>query len=132
MHVTRLRVRLSETDQNGVVYYSQYFVYFDVAKTDFLRHLGLDPIGLGKKGPRLLAAETLCRYHAPARLEDVLDVRAWVSKMGTSSVVFGFEVRRKRTVIAEGYIANVLVAKDGSSVEVPKGARRKLARHLKR
>ena len=36
MHATHLRVRLSETDQNGVVYYSQYFVYFDVAKSNLL------------------------------------------------------------------------------------------------
>ena len=129
MHVTRLRVRLSETDQNGVAYYSQYFVYFDVAKANFLRHEGFGPIGFGEEGLRLLAAETLCTFHKPARFEDVLDVRTWVRKMGNSSIVFGFDVRRKRTLIAEGYITNVLVDETDSPVALPRKVRLKLAPH---
>jgi len=58
MHTARLRVKLSDTDQNGTVYYSQYFVYFDVAKSNFLRHEGFGPISLGDRRRRLLAAET--------------------------------------------------------------------------
>ena len=131
MHATRLRVRLSETDHNGVVYYSQYFVYFDVAKTDFLRREGFGPIGFGEKDLRLLAAETLCTYHAAARFEDVLDVRTWVKKMGNSSIVFGFDVRRGGTEIAEGYITNVLVDETDSPVALPRRVRLKLAPHVK-
>jgi len=132
MYSTRLRVRLSETDQNGVVYYSQYFVYFDVAKSDFLRDEGFDPISLGERGLRLLAAETHCTYRAPAKFEDVVDVRVWVRKMGNSSVVFEFEVRRERTTLAEGYLVNVLVDAAGKPVELPERARLKLARHMKK
>jgi len=49
MHATHLRVRLSETDQNGVVYYSQYFVYF-VAKSNLLSDEKFNPISLGERG----------------------------------------------------------------------------------
>jgi len=130
VHSTRLRVRLSETDQNGVVYYSEYFVYFDVAKTDFLTHEGIDPIGMDQSGFRLLAAETLCTYYAPARFGDLLDIAIWVRKMGKTSVQFGFAVKRKRKLVAEGYIFNVLVDKSGKPVSLPRSARLKLARHV--
>ena len=49
MHATHLRVRLSETDQNGVVYHSQYFVYF-VAKSNLLSDEKFNPISLGERG----------------------------------------------------------------------------------
>lgn len=132
MHTTRLRVRLSETDQNGVVYYSQYFIYFDVAKSNFLRHEGFEPISLGDLRLRLLAAETGCTFHAPAKFEDSLVVRVWVRKMGNSSVIFDFEVTRGRTAIAEGYIVNVLVDTRGKPIRLPRGARVKLARHIRK
>jgi acyl-CoA thioester hydrolase len=130
VHQTRLRVRLSETDQNGVVYYSQYFVYFDVAKTDFLTHEGMDPIGMGQSGLRLLAAETLCTYYAPAKFGDLLNIVVWVKKLGKTSVQFGFAVKRKKKQIAEGYILNVLVDESGKPVRLPRSARLKLARYV--
>jgi len=68
MHTTHLRVRLCETDQNGVVYYSQYFVYFDVAKSNLLSDEKFDPISLGERGLRLLAAETHCTFHNPGEV----------------------------------------------------------------
>lgn len=133
MHVTQFRVRLSETDENGVVYYSQYFVYFDVAKCDFLRQEGLSPKGFGERGLRLLAAETGCTFHEPSKFEDVVDVHTWVKKMGNSSVVFDFEVRRKEgTLLAEGYIVNVLVDETGKPVKLPKVVRLKLSRHTRK
>lgn len=132
MHATRLRVRLSETDENGVVYYSQYFVYFDVAKSEFLRHAGLSPRGFGERGLRLLAVETHCNFHAPAKFEDVVEVRVWVRKMGSSSVIFDFEVRRKGVIIAEGYIVNVLVDTAGKHVALPEKVRLKLARYVRK
>ena len=131
MHTTRLRVRLSETDKNGVVYYSQYFVYFDVAKTEFLRREGFEPIGLGQRGLRLLSAETHCVFHAPAKFGEALDVRVWVRKIGNSSVTFDFEVSRGRTKVAEGYLVNVLVNAAGKPVKLPEKARLKLARHVR-
>jgi acyl-CoA thioester hydrolase len=132
MHTTRLRVRLSETDQNGVVYYSQYFVYFDVAKSNFLRHEGIDPINLGDRRLRLLAAETHCTFHTPAKFEDSVAVRVWVRKLGNSSIIFDFDVKKGRTALAEGYIANVLVDAVGRPVRLPRGARLKLARHMRK
>jgi acyl-CoA thioester hydrolase len=132
MHSTQVRVRLSETDQNGVVYYSQYFIYFDVAKTDFLRHEGLEPMGLGGKGLRLLAAETRCTYHIPAKFEDTIDVDVWVEKLGNSSIVFDFEAKNGTSTIADGYLVNVLVGAAGKPVKLPERARQKLARHLKK
>ena len=132
LHTTRLRVRLSETDQNGVVYYSQYFVYFDVAKSNLLRHEKLDPISFGERDLRLLAAETHCTFYSPAKFDDDLQVLVWVRKMGNSSIVFDFEVRRDKTTLADGYIVNVLVNATGKPVNLPSKVRLKLSRHLKK
>jgi acyl-CoA thioester hydrolase len=134
MHPTKIRVRLSETDENEVVYYSQYFVYFDVAKCDFLRSARLDPPSLRRRGLRLLAAETHCRYYKSAKFDDLLDIRVWTKKLGNSSAVFEFEVKRTRekSVLADGYLVNVLVDMDGKPVAFPEDVRRKLARYLKK
>jgi acyl-CoA thioester hydrolase len=131
MHVSRIRVRLSETDQNGVVYYSQYFVYFDVAKENFLRQEGFDPVSLGERGLRLLAAEARCTYHKPAKFEDALDIIVRVAKIGNSSLVYNFEVKKGKTKLADGYLVNVLVDAAGKPVRLPERARLKLAQHTK-
>jgi YbgC/YbaW family acyl-CoA thioester hydrolase len=78
------RVWFSDTDAQGVVYYGRYMPYFDHARVEYHRHLGLDA------GPELdiaMRASTV-EYVAPARFDDLLEVFVRCARIGTTSVTF--------------------------------------------
>jgi YbgC/YbaW family acyl-CoA thioester hydrolase len=75
------RVWFSDTDAQGVVYYGRYMPYFDHARTEYHRHLGL------WIGQLVMRASTV-EYVAPARFDDLLEVYVRMSRIGTTSVTF--------------------------------------------
>jgi acyl-CoA thioester hydrolase len=72
---TTLRVRYAETDAMGVAYYANYFVWFEVARTDLLRVLGWSYKEMEDAGVLLPVIEADCRYRRPARYDDELEIR---------------------------------------------------------
>ena len=133
-HTTQVRVRLSETDAKGVVYYAQYFVYFDVARLELLRFARVDAGLMGRRRLRFVAAEAACRFRASAKFQDVLDLKVGIRKLGQSSVVFAHEIRRvlDHRLLAEGHIADVLVDGKGKPAVIPEDIRKKLSRFMVR
>ncbi len=98
-----IRVRLPETDALGVVYHGYFFTYFDVARMDYLR--GLGQLEEFRTGVSLnLIVHTSADFRSPARFDDELRVRARGTKIGASSVTFGFRVEQKGDgrLVAEG------------------------------
>jgi acyl-CoA thioester hydrolase len=77
------RVGFSDTDAQGVVYYGRYMPYFDLARTEYHRHLGAIDI----RGEFAMRASTV-EYHAPARFDDLLEVFVRVERVGTTSVTY--------------------------------------------
>jgi acyl-CoA thioester hydrolase len=80
------RVGFSETDAQGVVYYGRYLPYFDLARTEYHRHLDLGRIRTGD-GDFAMRASTV-EYHAPARFDDLLEVFVRIERIGTTSVTY--------------------------------------------
>jgi len=78
---SEVRVRYAETDAEGVVYYANYFVYMEVGRANYFRALGFDPTQHEHSGRGIVITEATCRYHAPARFDDRLIVRAWVENV---------------------------------------------------
>ncbi len=117
---TRLRVRLSETDAFGVVYHSNYFVYFDVARQGLLRRARVIEL-LSRWKLNFVAAKATCDYHAPARFNDVLSLRVRVAKVGESSVTYEHEVFRAKDSkkIATGRVVDVMVDSEGNVTPIP-------------
>jgi acyl-CoA thioester hydrolase len=83
------RVGFSDTDAQGVVYYGRYMPYFDLARTEYHRHLGAISI----RGEFAMRASTV-EYHAPARFDDLLEVFVRVERVGTSSVTYDYAAFR--------------------------------------
>ena len=86
------RVGFSDTDAQGVVYYGRYLPYFDQARVEYLRHLGLlrsSP----EENEFVMRANTI-EYHAPARFDDLVEVFMRVSRIGTTSVTCEYEAYR--------------------------------------
>jgi acyl-CoA thioester hydrolase len=83
-YAAHLRVGFSETDAQGVVYYGRYMPYFDLARTEFHRHLGRANLGSNDFAMRASTVE----YHAPARFDDLLEVFVRVERIGTTSITY--------------------------------------------
>ena len=91
---TPIRVRYQETDAAGVVYYSNYLVYFEVARVESLRAVGMPITEVERRGVILPAVSASCSYHRPAHVDDLLEVAMWTDHVGRASFGFSYEVRR--------------------------------------
>ena len=87
-----IRVRYQETDCMKVVYYSNYLVYFEVGRVEYLRHRGL-PISEIDRRIHMPVVDARLRYIKPARLDDLLEVRCWISERRRASFTFAYEIR---------------------------------------
>jgi acyl-CoA thioester hydrolase len=92
--VTRLRVRYAETDKMGVVYYANYFVWFEVARTDLLRALGWSYREMEHAGVSLPVIDARCEYKRPARYDDEIEVRTTGRMLSPIRMQFDYEVVR--------------------------------------
>jgi acyl-CoA thioester hydrolase len=88
----RTRVGFSDTDAQGIVYYGRYNPYFDLARVEYLRALGL----LRHHGPGdFVMRANVVEYFAPAVFDDLIEVFARVSRLGTTSVTYEFAAYRE-------------------------------------
>ena len=104
-----LRVYWEDTDAGGVVFYANYLKFFERARTEWLRALGFEQERLRTEaGAMFVVAETAVRYHAPARLDDLLDVSVQPQEVGRVSMSLVQQAWRsapgQRTLLAEGRI----------------------------
>jgi acyl-CoA thioester hydrolase len=88
-YVYRTRVGFDETDAQGIVYYGRYMPYFDRARVEYLRDLGV--LVREPADPEFVMRAQLVEYHAPARFDDELEVYVRVRRIGTTSVLWEFE-----------------------------------------
>ena len=126
-----VRVRLSETDALGVVYYGQYLTYFDISRLELLRAAGATIGFLKKRGLGFVAAESRCRYLSSARFDEVLTLSVHVSRVGSSSVEYAHLVKRGGKKVAEGKVTDVMVGKGGKPTKIPQDVRERLLRYKK-
>ncbi|MFZ5351753.1 MAG: acyl-CoA thioesterase [Bacillota bacterium] len=101
---SKIRVRYAETDQMGVVYHANYYIWFEVARADFLRKFGMTYKDMEKQGVVMPVIETSCRYKLPAMYDDMLTVKAVIKELGLARMVFHYRVTRDEDgqLLAEG------------------------------
>jgi acyl-CoA thioester hydrolase len=83
------RIGFSDTDAQGVVYYGRYMPYFDLARVEYHRHLGMTPGGQRREHEFVMRANSI-DYLAPARFDDLIEVFVRVSRIGRTSVTYEF------------------------------------------
>jgi len=95
---TEVRVRLSETDAVGIVFFGSFAVYFDVGRMDYLAHLGLHRFDGAVRDliPGAVVAQE-GRFHSPARYNDILVLHTRIARIGNTSYTFHFMATDKRT-----------------------------------
>lgn len=100
-----VRVYWEDTDAGGIVFYANYLKFFERARTEWLRSLGVMQSGLRESARGMfIVSETAVRYVAPARLDDELLVTARLEAAGRASLIIAQQALRGGTLLAEGTI----------------------------
>jgi acyl-CoA thioester hydrolase len=130
---TRIRVRYAETDQMGVVYYANFFIWFEVGRVELLRQLGFHYKQMEIDDDcRIPVVEASCRYKSPARYDDELLLETRVLALRRSIIKFGYRLLRPEgeaptasapaagtTLLAEGETTHIIVDRSMRKVPLP-------------
>src|SRR5450755_148476 len=101
-HETSIRVRYAETDRMGLLHHANYLVYFEQARTELLRDMGLTYKDMEDAGFLLVLTKIEVRYKAPARYDELLTIHTTVVRTTPIRVEHKYEVRRDGLLLAEG------------------------------
>jgi acyl-CoA thioester hydrolase len=110
-YVTNIRVRYAETDQMGVVYYANYYVWMEVARVEYCRTRGFDYSEMEADGILLAVAESHCRYVSPARFEDevAISISTSISDVNRRFVTFDYEMTVEGRRVAVGQTRHIFL-----------------------
>ena len=119
--VSAIQVRYLEVDQMGVAHHSHYLAWFEVGRTDLLRNLGSNYGAMESEGVFLPVVEASCRYRAPVRYDDLLEVETLLAEVAGSRVTFEYRLRKQgqETVLAEGRTVHATVNREGQVIRLP-------------
>ena len=123
--VSRIRVRYAETDQMGVVYHANYFVWFEVGRTGLLRDSGWSYREMEAEGVGLPVIEAHCDYRQPARYDDELDVRTKGTLISQVRVEFTYDIVRviDGASLATGRTVHAALDREGRPCRLPERIR---------
>jgi acyl-CoA thioester hydrolase len=119
---TRLRVRYAETDQAGVVYHSNYLIWFEVGRVELCRDYGFNYRDMEREADALLpVTEARVKYRVPAKYDDEILVRTRVTELRSRAIKFAYEVLRAGDgqLLAEGETHHIVMNKEGRAKAFP-------------
>jgi acyl-CoA thioester hydrolase len=119
--VTTVRVRYAETDKMGVVYYANYLVWFEVARTDWLRETGWTYRAMEQEGFGLPVIEAHCDYKTSARYDDEIRIQTTARLVSPVRLAFDYQLTRgaDSALVAYGYTVHASVDETGRPVRLP-------------
>jgi acyl-CoA thioester hydrolase len=120
---TTIRVRYAETDRMGLLHHANYPVYFEQARTELLRSLGMTYRDLEDQGFLLVLTKVEVRYKRPAHYDDVLTIRTTAERTTAVRIDHRYEVVRDGLLIAEGATTLACVDRDGRPQALPEALR---------
>src|SRR4051812_25006701 len=124
-HGIEFRVRYAETDQMGVVYHTNYLIWCEVGRTDFIRARGMSYADIERAGIGLAVSELTARFHGAARYDDMIRVRTTLAEGRSRGITFDYLITRledgQRLVTAR--TALVSIDSTGKLTALPPGVR---------
>jgi acyl-CoA thioester hydrolase len=124
---TTVRVRYAETDQMGVVYYGNYFTWFEIGRVELCRHLGFEYKRMEAEDDSfIVVADAHCRYKRPARFDDLLVIRTKISQSQRRTVRFDYEIvdQASGELLATGDTLHVICDRLGKPKSLPEKYRK--------
>jgi len=119
---TVARVRYKDTDQMGMVYYGNYFTFFEIGRVEYMRERGIAYKNMEREDESyIVVAEASCRYLRPARYDDLLRIRTRVSESRRRSVRFAYEILRHDSgeMLATGETVHIICNREGRPKSLP-------------
>ena len=112
-HEVQLRVRYAETDQMGVVYHSNFFIWMEIGRVELMRSLGFDYKQMEREDDcHLPVVDARCRYKSPAYYDEEILVVTELRNIRGSLIHFGYQILRRsdRSLLAEGETTHLVVS----------------------
>lgn len=124
MAVSKIQYRIifGDTDALGIVYHSNYFLFFEMARAEWFRQYLRPYTHYIEMDFYLIVLESFCRHKKPARYDDMIEIECWPTDVKNSTFAVEYLVRHKNggDVIAEGYTLHTVTRKDGSLRRFPR------------
>nr|WP_320131845.1 thioesterase family protein [uncultured Holophaga sp.] len=117
--LTPIRVRYAETDAMGIVHHATYPIWMELGRSDWLRELGQGYAEWEAQGVMLTVAELRLKYRAPARYDELVEVRTRLLEAGRRKVVFGYGIYRDGLKLVEGESIHMVAGPDGKARVLP-------------
>ncbi len=118
-HTTQLRVRYDEVDPMGFVHHSNYLRYFEIGRTELLRASGGCYREMEESGQLVVVARVDCRYRAPAKYDDVIDVRTRIDRVTAAKIIHEYEISRDGERIVDATVTLAVIDRHGKLQRVP-------------
>lgn len=120
---TKITVRYAETDQMGIVHHSNYYVYFEEARTQFIKRCGMSYTEMEQNGIMMPLVECSCKYKIAAKYEDELIIKTWINELTPAKAEFNYSVIREKDQkeIAKGSTIHAFVNDNFKIVNLKKG-----------
>jgi acyl-CoA thioester hydrolase len=118
-NVIAIRVRYPEVDAMGYLHHSRYLQYFEMGRVELLRAAGFSYAELEKQGIFFVVVKAEIKYKSPARYDDLLELTTKVVKQTFVRYDHVYELRRDKTLLAEGATTIACVGRDGQVIQIP-------------
>jgi acyl-CoA thioester hydrolase len=118
-HEIELRVRYQETDPMGFLHHANYFTYFEIGRTELLRASGGNYRRMEEAGLLVVVVKAECRFHRPARYDDVLRLRTTVVRVTAAKIEHEYQLFRGAELLATGHVTMAVVDRQGRVQQVP-------------
>jgi acyl-CoA thioester hydrolase len=116
-----VRVRYAETDKMGVVYHSNYLIWFEIGRTDWLRDTGWTYREMEAEGIQLPVIEAHCEYRQGARYDDDVEITTRAKKLSPVRVQFDYQAIRRPdgATLATGHTVHATIDREGRPIRMP-------------
>ena len=117
----KTRIYYRDVDKMGIVYYTRYLEYFEAARTELLRSIGVDVIKIEQMGYFLPVIDCHCKYKKSAKFDDRLNIITKIKQLPRSSMKIEYEVfNSEKILLVNGYTIHSFVNSNGNAVKPPK------------
>jgi acyl-CoA thioester hydrolase len=116
----QVRVRYKETDQMGVVYHANYFTFFEIGRTEYLRSCGYTYRQMEEEGVFAVVVKAECSYHKAAKYDDLLTIKTTIKRLTRVKIEYEHLVYRDSELLVTGRITLAFVDAAGKICPAPK------------
>jgi acyl-CoA thioester hydrolase len=118
-HEIEIRVRYEESDPMGYLHHANYFTYFEIGRTELLRASGGNYRKMEEEGFLVVVVKAECRFHRPARYDDLLRLRTTITRVSKAKIEHQYELFRGAERLATGHVTLGVVDRQGRIQPVP-------------